>query len=481
MDGYLEKYSTGQLPLPAAVLDPQTLARMHETAVAIIGRTGIRIEHADIRESIARRNGFRLVDGRILVDAARVEAWRQCIGPMPADGEPTPQQAPLGFLCGVDGRPTYIVDDDARTVRPMTRRDVIEGTKLIDVLHARGVTGSTPGMPADVPLALQPIEQFMIGAEFSREGGASWACDLPTAKIFREMNRVYGRASSSFSVWSPSGLMLGGPELDILWHFRQEARRVSVGSMPMMGLTGPCDYIAVFTLALAEALGAAAILHELLPDATIYVGPHPEPADLRTGIMIFGSPEWDVLDLMHQDVYACYGQCHRKLLLTSSSIPDAQAIAEHAISATNGMVRGCRRFSPVGQLGLDEVYSPAMLMLDLEILSHAYHATRRPTENTLLDMARLPDLVDETIRQGMIFAEHPTTIEMMRGRYHEPALMRRMNRSQWQAAGCPDIVLDAQAQARRLTAQFNYEPPQDILRELRVIYDKARNSLCQLV
>ena len=40
----------------------------------------------------------------------------------------------------------------------------------------------------------------------------------------------------------------------------------------MMGITAPCDPIAVFVIAMAECLGAAAILHELVPGVPVLAG-----------------------------------------------------------------------------------------------------------------------------------------------------------------------------------------------------------------
>jgi trimethylamine:corrinoid methyltransferase-like protein len=52
-----------------------------------------------------------------------------------------------------------------------------------------------------------------------------------------------------------------------------------------------------------------------------------------------------------------------------------------------------------------------------------------------------------------------------------------MNRAQWERAGRPDEVAAAQAEADRLIASFDYEPPAGILKELRAIYDKAKVRL----
>jgi trimethylamine:corrinoid methyltransferase-like protein len=65
----------------------------------------------------------------------------------------------------------------------------------------------------------------------------------------------------------------------------------------------------------------------------------------------------------------------------------------------------------------------------------------------------------------------------MRDQYHRPKVLKRMNRTQWIGAGKPDEFHDAQAEADRLVAAFNYEPPPGTLKALRAIYDAARKKL----
>ena len=461
---------------PARFLDQATLDRMHAAAVRMLERTGILVEHAGIREAIVRRDGFSLADGRVRIRADRIEAtvahMRETAGLAPE------RNREAGFTLGVDDRASWIVDKDGRTVRPMTRRDAIESAKLVTMLRDRGVFGRTTGFPTDVPAPLVPLEQYLIAAEYSRQGGGSSdVLDIETAKVIREMDRVYGRGFGR-TVWSPSPLILGGPEVEILWHFRDEVEYIYVGSMPTMGMTGPCDPIGVFTLSAAECLGNAVIIRELFPRADVRIGPHPEPADMASGIMVFGTPEWDILDLMHRDVHEYYGtRSDTKLIHTTASVPGVQAVSDHAGSMMLGGLYGYASFAPGGMLALDEVWSPALLVIDAEILAHTRRVTQGAWSGSGLDLESLPGVVAEVVKEGGVFGDHETTVANMREQYHRPGVFPRMNRAQWERAGRPDEVAAAQAEADRLIASFDYEPPAGILKELRAIYDKAKVRL----
>ena len=465
------------LPLgPNRILDKATLDRMHEAALEMLAKTGMLVEHEEVKAEIAKRKGFTLAEGRVRIAPEKVEAlvkeFRSRAGPEPA------REPDARLTLGTDTRASFIVEKDGRTLRPMTKQDVVDSAKLIAMLKDRGVGGSTAGIPMDVPVPLRPLEQYLIAAEFSPEGGVSNDVnDAFTAGVIREMDKVYGRGFSR-SVWSLSPLVLGGPELDVLWHYRDEIEGFYCGSMPSMGMSGPCDPIGLFTVGAAECLGGAVILRELLPGRWAAIGPHPEPADMATGAMVFGTPEWEILDLMHRDVHGYYGMDWRnKMIHTTSSVPGVQAAADHGGSVMLGMLYGYTHFGPGGMLALDEVYSPAQLVIDVEILEHTERVMKGAWSGEGLDPKDLPQVVDEVIKEGGLFAGHETTAVNMRKQYYRSKALPRMNRAQWQTAGAPEEAGQAQAEADRLIASFDYRAPADILKELRAICEAAKKKL----
>lgn len=464
------------------VLDTQTLERMYQAALDMLARTGLRVDHPEIGAEIAARKGFALVEDRVRVSPERVREWQEGYRKRHAAHRWRPStEGPLDLIYATSDRSKLIAEPDGRTVRAMTTEDVIAGTKLIHMLAGRGVHGCTAGVPCDVPVALQPLEQFMIGAQYCGAGGAtSWVTNIATAEIIRDMNKVYGRAFGQ-SVWCPSPLVLGGPELGMLWHFRREVVYAGVGTMPAMGISGPCDPVALFTLSVAESIGGATILEELLPGVPVDIGPHPEPAEMRGGAMIFGSPEFHLLDLMHKEVYEYLGSDYSvKHILTSVSVPNLQCQVERATSAILGVLGRYRGFEPVGQLGIDVVWSPEQLLLDLDIIADAKRIGDGAYSAPGLELERLGEVVEEVVASGSAFVGHETTARNFREQYTHPRVLQRLVPSQWEAAGKPEVLAEAQRQAEELIAAYEYEPPQDILRELRVIHEKARERLASV-
>lgn len=451
------------------VLDKTTLDRMHASALEMIARTGFRVQLPEMQAEALKLPGFTEKNGRLCIAPERVQDWMKAA--QASRAKTAPADPVTDFVFSVGDRAYWILDRDGTSMRQMTRDDVIVGTKLIEMLRPRGARGTTCGVPSDVPVPLQPLEQYMIAAEYSSAGGGTpQVCDIRTAQIVREMDKVYGRPFHQ-SVYLIGPLGITGSELEILWHFRHEVDGVLVGSMPIMGLTAPCDMLSTFTLAIAEVLGGAALFHALLPSAMITILPHPEPADLRTGAIVFGTPEWQLLDLMHREIMDYYGMSWNvKLSLTTASLPNAQAQIERTTSALLAILGGFHGIGPLGQLGLDEVWSPVQLLLDMEMLEYAARIARGPEPGEALALTTLPDLVDEVVTNGQLFAEHETTVMNYRAQYQQPELLQRMGRAQWLAAGRPDVLETAQRRVDELVAAYNYEAPQAIMRELRKIY-----------
>ncbi|MDQ1256471.1 MAG: Trimethylamine methyltransferase, partial [Candidatus Hydrogenedentes bacterium] len=89
-------------------LDDATLDRMHGAALTMLSRTGVRVEHDEVRAEIARRDGFTLRDGRVHIEPAAVERW---VETRRAEWTGVPQPVPArGYQMLFDDRPAWVVD-----------------------------------------------------------------------------------------------------------------------------------------------------------------------------------------------------------------------------------------------------------------------------------------------------------------------------------------------------------------------------------
>ncbi len=194
--------------------------------------------------------------------------------------------------------------------------------------------------------------------------------------------------------------------------------------------------------------------------------------------MALGTPEADVLDLLRRDVLRFYGSSwNTKMLNTSASLPRAQAEIERGQQALLGVLGGFNTFHGLGTLGVDEVFSPAQVLLDLEMVGAAARVADGAEHAPGLEPGLVCGVVDEVVRGGQPFGAHTTTVRSFREHYFLPRLLGRRDRAQWVAAGRPDAYAEAEAWASRLVADCDFEPDRQVLADLRRLYEAGKASL----
>jgi len=370
---------------------------------------------------------------------------------------------------------TLFADHHTRALRPLTRSDAIAGTKLIDSLTPRWVVGKSCGVPQDTLPPLQPIEQYLIGFRYSRNGGSTKVPITPEVAPFMfEMRKIaedFDHDRRHFSVWVPSPLKLEGNELDELLDSGDRVLSLYVGSMPVMGITGPVDPVGVYTLSLAETLGGAAILQQIFPGAAASIYPHPQPMDPHSGLMAFGTPTWNRLELIKKDIFEHLGMPPKpKDNLTSACMPNAQAQADKMASIASGVAYGFTRFN-LFPLCADEAWSHVQLVLDVEYVHAAWDSQKSTTETHRAEEAF--HTMTKAIQENRIVGEMEDTILHLRENYSRSPIPRVFSSGQWNNKGRPDPLSDADAYARELIAKADYTPSQDKWRNMKDVYYNA--------
>lgn len=455
------------------LLNQECLEAILASALQIVEQTGIETNRDDLLAKAAPLAGLSVRGRRIAVSRERAQEVLDILRQrQPQSDNDTPEKLHLG----VSDRSLLIADHRQRELRPMTRREVVEGTKLIDAMTPKGVVGNTCGTPQESIPELRDLEQYLIGFRYSRNGGNTNMPTVPEVTecllAIREIAEDgFDRRRRSFDLWVPSPLRLEASALDELLEFDGEVTSFCVGSMPIMGLTGPVDPVGIMTLTVAETLGGAAILHALFPDAAIRLFPHPEPMDPKTGMMAFGTPEWCRLEILQQEIREYLAlEPHRMDLLTSSCMPDAQAQADKLAALSFGMNYGITYFNSY-PLCTDEAWSPVQFVLDVE-WAHSAWSICRPLNDPARAEAAVGAL-QEAVAEAKIFAQMEDTALNLRKYYHFSKIPRVFSSNQWVANGKPDAIAAAETRAREGVEKASFCPPQDKLDRVTAIYERA--------
>ncbi|NJK85765.1 MAG: hypothetical protein HC906_07135 [Bacteroidales bacterium] len=476
------------------ITQPGQTSQMIEYAIKIIHEAGIGTSRDKLLE-LADKNGMKIRNKRIYPEISqitktldflkqskipenhsfgRIHGFMDCMHPFPNRDK---------LIIRVNDRASYYSDTKTGNVRPLTRKDVIEGTKLIHVLNEKeGIVGYTCGTPQESHTVLNGIEQYMIGVRFCKFGGNT---EVPNndelMDDWYEMREIaepdYSRYSPEVSIWSPSPMIIDAEEMDLFFHPQFKVKRLLVGSMPIQGLSGPVDPIGNMTLSLAETLGGATIMHMLFPETEIHIMPHPQSMDLFSGMLSFGTVEQMRYELLKTDLFKAldFKYIMDRGTLVSPQVSGLLTQAEKAMSITANIVQGFTAFGVI-PLSADEGWSPFQCLLDIELIRDIWSLYQPIADENRCETAY--HNVISAIEENQIFAAMEDTMINLDKYYQTNTPFRRIYGYQkWMESERPDPLALLHQKAEDLISEWNYSPDPSKWADVLKVYQRICKKL----
>jgi len=383
----------------------------------------------------------------------------------------SPEDEP-GFTLGGCWAALYYCDPETQEVRPASSR---EAARMASLWDARGLSGVVPLIPGDVPPELVTLEAERIALTNSRDLGGSLSVTDPAEVDFLiDMNLAVGRryrlmvqAGTSPLKFSSQGLELGLRFLD-----RTDVDVSLTAFMPIAGATCPLDPRAAVVQTVAETLAYDIVCAVLgIADGSLQV--RVDPFDFQYSTIVFGSPEWCLYRVLALQMteYLSGRRVRAGQFRSAAKRPDAQAACERTASVLWQALLGARHFTAVGQLSVDEVFSPQQAVLDREILAYVERVLAGldlgpPEADTL-------DLIREGMGEGSFVASADTALRF-REFYCFPDIFRHWKVERWRAAGEPSVLGEAWARAQEEIASSTFRLGERQQREVDSIYERAK-------
>ncbi|MBM3472703.1 MAG: hypothetical protein FJX75_05455, partial [Armatimonadetes bacterium] len=341
------------------------LGRIVDHALTVLAEIGVECSDAEVAAQIAAWPGCTPVNGRLRFaeDAVRSHlAARRSSAPPGEDDRRLTMDACWAGL--------NYCDPETLIVRPATSDEAAQMARLWD---ARGTSSVVPLQPGDVPPALVTLAAERIGLLHSRWlGGSLPVTDPEEVRFLVDMNLAAGRRYRLVEQVAISPLRLNCKGVRTALAFRGDPDlSVSLtGAIPIAGATCPLDPLAALVQSTAEALAFDLISVALGFGGGISL--RVEPFDFRYSGIVFGSSEWCLYRAAVLQVTAhLAGQLVRSgVFRTTAKIPDEHAACERTASVLWQALLGVRHFGAVGQLSVDEVFSPQQAVIDREILAY---------------------------------------------------------------------------------------------------------------
>jgi trimethylamine:corrinoid methyltransferase-like protein len=455
-------------------IEKHEIQQIHETALTILERAGLRVPSPRVLELLRGKKGLRVENSVVRMDRKAVseileEVIRHLRTQQPSGGGDKELICTVGGLCL-----SYmdLVDD---TIRAPRTADLVDMVKLAD---AYGLSGVNPLTPADIPAPIKEITIHKLCLEHSRDIMCGIMNSPRQAQFIHEMNQVVGK-TTSFSLWCISPLQLGNDSLEMLYSLRDKDNlKVRITNMPMLGATSPIGVGEALCQSMAELLGGLTVAYHVAGPQKIHfrIITLVYPFDMRLGTCLYGSPESNLLDILSMQISDFYGlpHCSVRGYKGMGKGHDPQSAAERAFGVLTAALCGWNEFFAVGRTSNDEVFSPIQLVIDLEILQYARRFMKGYSLGNISDVEPLLAKIADAREGSRTFLEQEETVKTdFAAAYWFPEVFNYERLQSWMATGMTTLVDKARAIATEKIRTHIYRREAEKLRALDEIYRAA--------
>jgi trimethylamine--corrinoid protein Co-methyltransferase len=447
---------------------------MHEKALCLIDEVGIHIPHKGILSILSNYSGVKIDNDNVTFSSELViEALQKSKYVLPEyalDGKK--------WIVSSGVNQTKYYDLETGKIREPTENDLIELTKLCDVLDT---VGAAPVKPMDVPIHLQEILMHKVSYEYSR-----YKCNdiyeimdkstVECAEYVYEMAQVAGKWFT-FGIWMISPRSFDRNNLEIAYRLLDRGIPMWVSTMPVTGVSAPITVQSALLQSIFEHLAGLTMLSLINTKSFNYISPNDafeaDPFDMKYATFVYGSAEYARITLHKIALCMYYGiPIMAKTLLTAAKRPDAQAAFEIGSHTLLAALAGARAFRCGGLLNHGELYSAEMLVIVMEIIEYI----RNVLKEEEFDEKRL--MVDEirAVGPGQSYIGRKSTFKNFRKEFWEPKLFTHSNLGQWSEMGAQSIRQYARELIRKKIGEHQYHLDEHVNNELDKIYERAQKD-----
>ncbi|MCL4534187.1 MAG: trimethylamine methyltransferase family protein [Bacteroidetes bacterium] len=401
----------------------QGLEAIHSTALAILERVGVRVEHGGLRGRL--REAGADVDER----AETVRIGREAVG---VALRSAPAQFALADRCGgsfvlgdgsshvaAPGNVPMVLDRTSGAARVGTWQDLVDFTRLCDALPAvklvrAAVTpadaGGTDGALGLVEAVLANTCKHVLAVPFNYEEFALWA-ELAERLAAPQTLAERPILSAFISITSP--LQMIEDHARMLQACCARRIPIIILSSVSVGGTGPVTLAGTLAVQQAEHLFVAATAQLLSPGTPVCYVTSSSPLDLRWASTTRGGPLHALLVAASPGLAKLCGlPCYCGCFHTDSAQIDVQAGMQKAMLLLAARGAGASVCGGPGALAAAKLVSHEQLVLDMEL----YEAVDRLQRGVVVDEERLALDVVFGVGPGGSFLGEEHTVRWLRDR-----------------------------------------------------------------
>jgi trimethylamine--corrinoid protein Co-methyltransferase len=428
------------------VFDKAQCEQIHQAALEILRRTGVRVFHGEALRLLAEADCPVEEENRVYIPPALVE-WALQQPPSrvvlcrrgSTESCAILQGREVNFGLGSDC-PNYI-DPRSGEHRPFTLSDMEEVVKMADSLPQLSFLMSA-GIPSDVQKlayrrqyatmvsnCLKPVVfvcddeedcRAIIAAAAEIAGGRERLRLNPTLLLYSEPTTPLQHSQTALEKL----LVMAESEIPVVH-----------SPAPMMGGTAPITLAGGLALSTAEVLSGL-VIHQLKHAGAPFIfGSGLHHLDMRTSISVYGAPEFQLARLGVADMARFYGLPSWGYAGHSDScIFDEQAVSDAVFSTLVALQSGTNLVHDVGYMEAGLANSPEMIVFTCEVIG----MLRRFQAGFSLDGEALAlDVIDQVGPGGNFLTEEHTMAHFRE--YWESSLFTRERFDGWKSRGAKTL------------------------------------------
>lgn len=448
--------------------------KVNAGAIRLLSEIGIKVPDEKLRKRILAAGELKARGDRVIIGEKVFMAMADELR-----ARKKPESSGAGLRIYPTSWVSSFYDTESGQIQPYDTVTLVRNMKLVDALSAEGVIPEVPGHPHDVHPSLQFLAAYYV-----------MCCHCPVhnpptmnqeAWVFdalREMAAVMGD-TIAIAAEPISPLNFSGNSIEVALEYAGKYPEVSsdigIDWMPIMGITAPLDWTAAWAQSVAENIGGC-ILFRQLGYREAYTTFRLFPANMSTGLIAFCSPEALIGTLTRARIHAYYGihSPYTECMLTSAKEPGIQAAAEKTAHSLVAAMAGRTRLEGGGMLGIDEIFCPEQLMIDLEI--------KRYIEKFMAGVSAGPGDIVGLVNEGLqenTFLTAPATVEQFRTFSWLPGLFDYGSPAQWNNRP-RRILADARHAAEEKIRAHSFELAREKRNELTSILRQAEEKAASM-
>lgn len=451
------------------LLTTQQMEYIYDKALETLEKVGLQCDHKPTVEALAQRVPLAQRGGRLHLDR---ESLADYFAQRKLELAAAEEDAPP-FTTGGHWNSAMLCDPLTNRPRPASEEEAVAMARLSDALGSVRVP-----LPVS-PGGINPRLNTLVCEKLALQNTRNLGCCLTATEDYEvetivEMYKAAGRRYVMAVEPLISPLRLNADNMEVYFRYkdREDFDITIFPTIPMAGASTPLAMPAGLVHALAESLALdyifAAISDSRHKSFTLRL----EPFDMRHSNIAFGTPEWTLLKQALNELWThLMGKTPRSgTFRTTSRTVDGQALIQASCSFLWQAAQGARRFGAMGQMAVDEVWSPVMAVLEGELLRYG-DRLQRGFEGCWDDTDPVEVIAEGVKDNGFFMVD--STLEVLRTMYDAGGIFSNENLNSWLNGDRTDAAQRAWEKARAMIDAHDFALDGAATRDIDRLYQKA--------